>query len=72
MCLSCLTSDHCDHGRFSIKVSELSQNAIKNEVLAMNWKGDADIPQKIIKGIKYFENEYNPIKVATLFDEFEK
>ncbi|KAL4509179.1 hypothetical protein ABPG72_018110 [Tetrahymena utriculariae] len=70
MCVSCLTSDHCEHGKFGIKINEFNGSKNLNDVI-LNWKGENELSSKMIQGLLNFQKELDASKIIQELDNFE-
>jgi len=43
LCVSCLTSAHCEHGLYSMKLTDFNKHRAIHDI-TMDWKGDAELP----------------------------
>ncbi|EAR92027.1 hypothetical protein TTHERM_00105220 (macronuclear) [Tetrahymena thermophila SB210] len=71
MCVSCLISDHCEHGKFGIKVNEFSNSKNLNDVI-LNWKGENELFSKMIYGLLNFQKQLDVSKIIQELDNFER
>lgn len=43
LCVSCLTSAHCEHGLYSMKLTDFNKDRAIHDI-SLDWKGDAELP----------------------------
>lgn len=70
MCLSCLTSEHCDHGRYSMKITDFLGGRSGIDLIK-SWKGDSELASRMIKGLREYSKRVNILEMTEQIDNFQ-